>query len=71
MSYIIYFATNPQKFQVFADFQKTAGFDNLNKQYNEVITKSKKLEYYHQQIKEYLRQEQSQIQQKKKNNQLE
>ncbi len=51
--------------------EKTAEFDNLNKQYNEVVARNKELEYCRQQLDEYLRQERSQIQQKKKNTQLE
>ncbi len=51
--------------------EKTAEFDSLNKQYNEVIKRNKELEYCRQQLDEYLRQEQGQVQQKKKNNQLE
>ena len=51
--------------------EKTAEFDNLNKQYNEVVAKNKELEYCRQPLDEYLRQERSQIQQKKKKNQLE
>ncbi len=52
-------------------FKKTAEFDSLNKQYNEVIARNKELEYCRQQIKEYLRREQSQVQQKKKNKHFE
>jgi len=51
--------------------EKTAEFDSLNKQYNEVVTRNKELEYCRQQLDEYLRQEQSQVQQKKKNIHLE
>ena len=51
--------------------KKTTELDNLNKQYNEVVTRNKELEYCRQQLKEYIRQEQSQVQQKKKNNQRE
>ena len=51
--------------------KKTTEFDNLNKQYNDVVIRSKELEYCRQQLNEYLRQEQSQVQQKKKNKQRE
>ena len=47
--------------------EKTAEFDSLNKQHNEVVAKNKELEYCRQQLDEYLRQERNQIQQKKKN----
>lgn len=49
---------------------KTTELDNLNKQYNEVVTRSKELEYCRQQLAEYLR-ELNHVQQKKKNIQLE
>ena len=51
--------------------EKTAEFDKLNKQYNEVVARNKELEYCRQQLKEYIRQEQRQIPQKKRNTQLE
>ncbi|MDE6425827.1 MAG: hypothetical protein K2K89_06790 [Ruminococcus sp.] len=51
--------------------EKTAEFDSLNKQYNEVVAKNKELEYCRQQLDKYLKQERNQVQQKKKNNQLE
>lgn len=51
--------------------KKTAELDSLNKQYNEVVARNKELEYCRQQLKEYIRQEQSQVQKKKKNNQRE
>lgn len=51
--------------------KKTTEFEKLNTQYNEVVTRNKELEYCRQQLKEYIRQEQTQVQQKKKNIQLE
>ena len=51
--------------------KKTAELDSLNKQYNEVVARNKELEYCRQQLKEYIRQEQSQVQKKKKSNQRE
>ncbi len=51
--------------------EKTAEFDKLNKQYNEVVARNKELEYCRQQLDEYIRQEERQNQQKKRNLQLE
>lgn len=51
--------------------EKTAEFDSLNKQYNEIAAKNKELEYCRQQLREYIEQEKRQNQQKKKKNQLE
>ena len=51
--------------------EKKAEFDNLNKQYNEVVAKNKELEYCRQQLKEYIRQERSKEYQKNKKTQLE
>ena len=51
--------------------KKITELDNLNKQYNEVVTRNKELEYCRQQLAEYLRQERSHVQQKNKNIQLE
>lgn len=51
--------------------KKTAELDSLNKQYNEVVARNKELEYCRQQLKEYIRQEERQNQQKKRNTQLE
>lgn len=51
--------------------KKTAELDSLNKQYNEVVARNKELEYCRQQLDEYIRQEERQNQQKKKNLQLE
>ncbi len=51
--------------------KKTTELNKLNTQYNEVVTRNKELEYCRQQLAEYLRQERNQVQQKKKNIQLE
>ena len=46
--------------------EKTAKFDSLNKQYNDIIKRNKKLESCRQQLDKYINQEQSLAQQKKK-----
>lgn len=51
--------------------EKTTKFENLNKQYSEVVARNKELEYCRQQFKEYIRQKQHQVQQKNKNDYIE
>jgi len=51
--------------------EKTAEFDSLNKQYNEVVARNKELEYCRQQLDEYIRLEQNVPEIRRKNGELE